>query len=1041
MRPHRLELEAFGPYAEAVRVDFDPLARDGLFLIHGSTGAGKTYLLDALSFALYGEVSGERSIKGLRSDHAAPGQVPRVMLEFSAGGGRWRVERQPACEVPRSRGEGTTTKPARAALWRLDPAAEAEAQPEAGGQKPVAGNVTEVRREVERLLGLDAAQFRQVILLPQGRFAEVLRAGAEQREALLKTLFDTVLYERVSRWLDDRVREAYAALAEGRHQLQSLAEQARAIAKPWSEHEPSAPEQPSAAEQPSTAEQPIADQPLADPAALADLQQHLNQLASGLAAELEQAETRSEALRRELAQRERLLERWRRRQTAELGLQEAAGQQEAIELLRQRLAGAERAEQLRPALESERQAGERLRQHDQQLAAALAALADRRNRLVLLPAELMQLDLSGLPDLGQLTRCIAALATRCSELQALAGLWGERQATTQTIEAASTELTQVGQQVRKGEELFAQVQADLPVCQQRLEQARSAHDRLAGLEQAHRLSQDQLAGLAQLQAAERESTTAAAALLAAQGRQQEARAQVLQLRQRQLEGMAARLAAGLSAGQPCPVCGSSRHPQPAQATDGSLDDSALQRADAQQQQAEVAVQQAQGRSSALAAQLESLSRRWPLVLSDPQAVQGAAAQAHLELDQARVLAGALPALETQRADLELRLVAFRQRLEQRRLQRSQQEERLRGLQAQLADQQARLGLALGPHSGRNPGEILEQQRELQEQLARLADALQQRNQDASRAAELASRLAADLTAAGFSTAQALIAALASASERQAWQERIRAHDQTLLQHQQQLADPDLQHLPSEPPDLEAPAQLLNQAQERRDGLLRRQAQLSAALKALVEVAERQRDACAAVAHLQQRADQLHAVADRCLGRSSPHISLQRWVLSAYLEEICGFANQRLDLMTAGRYQLLLSDEGGQRRGSKAGLGLRVLDAFTGEERDVSSLSGGETFQASLALALGVADTVQAHSGGVRLDALFIDEGFGSLDPDSLQLAMDELDRLREGGRLIGLISHVAALRERIRSGIEVMASERGSRLRVGVAGEEGVARP
>ncbi|MFM9103537.1 MAG: SbcC/MukB-like Walker B domain-containing protein [Cyanobium sp.] len=182
------------------------------------------------------------------------------------------------------------------------------------------------------------------------------------------------------------------------------------------------------------------------------------------------------------------------------------------------------------------------------------------------------------------------------------------------------------------------------------------------------------------------------------------------------------------------------------------------------------------------------------------------------------------------------------------------------------------------------------------------------------------------------------------------------------------------------------------------------------------------------------------MADRCLGRSSPHISLQRWVLSAYLEEICRYANQRLELMTSGRYRLLLSDEGG-RGGRHAGLGLRVLDAYTGEEREVNSLSGGETFQASLALALGVADTVQAHAGGVQLDALFIDEGFGSLDPDSLQLAMDELDRLREGGRLIGLISHVAALRERIRSGIEVVASERGSRLRVGVAGEEGVARP
>jgi DNA repair protein SbcC/Rad50 len=1041
MRPHRLELEAFGPYAEAVRVDFDPLARDGLFLIHGSTGAGKTYLLDALSFALYGEVSGERSVKGLRSDHAAPGQVPRVTLEFSAGGGRWRVQRQPACEVPRSRGEGTTTKPARAALWRLDPAATAGAEADAGAQKPVAGNVTEVRREVERLLGLDAAQFRQVILLPQGRFAEVLRAGAEQREALLKTLFDTVLYERVSRWLDDRAREAYVALLEGRRQLQSLAEQALAIAQPWSEDQPWSENQPSAAEPSLDADPPSAAQTLADPAALAALHQHLHRLASGLAADLEHAETRSEALRRELAQRERLLERWRRRQAAEQGLQEAVDRQVAIDQLRQRLAGAERAEQLRPALESERQAAERLRQRDQQLAAAVAALADRRDRLVLLPAELMRLDLGSLPEPSQLTRCVAALAARCSELQALVALWAERQQGVRAMEDASAELAQLGHQVQKGEELLAQVQAALPQCQQRLQQARSAHDRLAGLEQAHRLSQEQLAGLAQLQAAAQQSAEAEAALLAAQRRQQEARTQVLELRQRQLEGMAARLAAGLSAGQPCPVCGSSRHPQPARTVDAGLGDTALQRADAHQQQADRAVQEAQGHSSALAAQLEALSRRWPLLLSDPQAVHGAAAQARLELDQTRTLAAEGPALERQLADLEARLAAYQQRLQQRRLQRSQQEERLRGLQTQLAEQQARLEQGLGPHGGRNPEEILGQQRELQEQLAQLADGLQQRNQEASRAAELARRLAADLAAAGFSTAEALLAALAAAGERQGWQERIRAHDQALLQHQQQLADPDLQDLPSERPDLEVPAQQLAQAQQRRDALLQRQAQLSAALAGLAELAERQAAASDEVLRLQRQADQLHAVADRCLGRSSPHISLQRWVLSAYLEEICSYANQRLDLMTAGRYQLLLSDGSGQRRGSKAGLGLRVLDAFTGEERDVSSLSGGETFQASLALALGVADTVQAHSGGVRLDALFIDEGFGSLDPDSLQLAMDELDRLREGGRLIGLISHVAALRERIRSGIEVVASERGSRLRVGVAGEEGLAPP
>jgi exonuclease SbcC len=1007
MRPHRLELEAFGPYPDAVQVDFDPLARDGLFLIHGSTGAGKTYLLDALCFALYGEVSGERSIKGLRSDHAAPGQVPRVMLEFSASGGRWRVQRQLACEVPRSRGEGTTIKPAKAALWRLDRA----------GDEPVAGNVSEVRREVERLLGLDGAQFRQVILLPQGRFAEVLRAGAEQREALLKTLFNTVLYERVSRWLDDRSREAYAALSEGRRQLQSLAEQALAIGSPWGADQ-------------------VAPEPadLIDPQRLVHLQQLLADLLKQLGTALQQAEGEATGLRQQVAQQERLLERWQRRKIAERGLQEAAGRQEAIEQLRMKLVRAERAEQLRPALEAEQQAAEQLQSRDRLLAEALASLARWRQDLALLPSELTALELSPLPDPGQLTRCIGALAARGAELQGVVSLWAEREQAVQTIAASTTQLAQLGEQVQKGEQLLAQTQALLPQDMQRLQQARSAHDRLVGLDQAHQLSQEQLAGLAQLQAVAQQASAAREDLLAQQQRQQQCRAQLLELRQLQLEGMAARLAAGLRPGEVCPVCGSNQHPQPAQAGENAVTDSALQRAEQEQQRAEQAVQEALGRRSALAADLKTLGSRWSLALRDPQAVHTAAAQAQLELEQARAQAGQLPELEREVQQLQQRLEAYQERLQQRRLQRSEQEERLRGKQSQLAELQARLAQALGAHSHANPAEILRQQQHLQEQLTQLADNLQQRNQEASRAAELASRLAADLAAAGFADGQQLLAALASSHERHGWQERIRAHDQALQRDQQLLADPDLQDLPGERPDLAGIADQLRQSQERRDGLLQRHAQLSAALSSLAVVLERQRSAAEEVARLQQQADQLHAVADRCLGRSSPHISLQRWVLSAYLEEICSFANQRLDLMTAGRYQLLLSDESGQRRGSKAGLGLRVLDAFTGEERDVSSLSGGETFQASLALALGVADTVQAHSGGVRLDALFIDEGFGSLDPDSLQLAMDELDRLRDGGRLIGLISHVAGLRERIRSSIEVVATERGSRLVVGVAG-------
>lgn len=230
VKPHRLAIEAFGPYADPVAIDFDELAAEGLFLIHGTTGAGKTFLLDALCFALYGEVSGDRSVKGLRSDHAAPGAVPRVSLEFSCGAARYRVERTPAHTAPKARGQGTTEKPPQAVLFRLDAGAPEQA---------VAAKTTEVTREVEHLVGLSAAQFRQVILLPQGRFAEVLRAKAEEREALLKTLFDTVIYERAGWWLEDQARAARNLALDQAREQEVLR---RRAADAWAPHAPEPPE-------------------------------------------------------------------------------------------------------------------------------------------------------------------------------------------------------------------------------------------------------------------------------------------------------------------------------------------------------------------------------------------------------------------------------------------------------------------------------------------------------------------------------------------------------------------------------------------------------------------------------------------------------------------------------------------------------------------------------------------------------------------------------------------------------------------------------
>ncbi|MFQ6537133.1 MULTISPECIES: AAA family ATPase [Aphanothece] len=1044
MRPHLLEIEAFGPYAEAVRVPFDNLARDGLFLIHGSTGSGKTYLLDALCFALYGEVSGERSVKGLRSDHAPAGAVPRVALEFSAADGRWRVERQPAHEAPKARGSGTTSRPAKAALWRLV----------GEGREPVAGNVTEVSREITRLVGLDAAQFRQVILLPQGRFAEVLRARDEEREALLKTLFDTTLYERAMGWLEDQARQARVGLAEQRRCLATWREQVWQAWEPWSE--------PDASIRADAAPQP--DGPELDQAALEALGAAIATQEATARSDHEVAVRRFEQAQADLQACLTLTERWDRRQGARQRLQELERQDAAIAQLRLRLDLAERAEQLRPSLRAISEAREARNRAEQACQASLSVARHRRDGGQGLPDVVVAMDLLQPPDAGALTTALTSLAARRGELKRLVGLSQEaREAHTAQRQAAAA-VEEGTARISRGLALVAAHQERRSQLEPRILAARSCRDALTGLAQAAAQARARTGLLEQLEAAQRQAVQATAAALSVEERQQRARRHQLDLRERQLAGMVARLAAGLQSGVPCPVCGSRTHPQPAtagkgagagqavgehsldgsapdgDALDGSaldgtvVDDQAVAAAEQDLEAAARALAEARGEQARCLARRQSLEEQVgplePDLAGAQRSAQAAAAAAENELAAARRQAEALPELELDDQKLGQELLTYEKRLEQLRLDGARDRERARSEAERARGLQERLTAELG--EGQDPSRLLEDATELARALDHLARASQAWHGAVSREQEAGRRLAEDLLSAGFSDRATLEQALAEPDQRAGWQAEIQRHAEERLRQQGVLASLELQDVPQERPDPAAAYEARAQADARREAALERLTRAAGARQTISALVERHRQGEQQLRGLQTTADLINAVADRCWGRSQPHISLQRWILSAYLEEICGYANQRLALMSGGRYDLRLSDDSGQRRGSKAGLGLRVLDAFTGEEREVSSLSGGETFQASLALALGVADTVQAHSGGVRLEALFIDEGFGSLDADSLQLAMDELDRLREGGRMIGLISHVGTLRERIRSGIAVVATERGSQLDIGI---------
>jgi exonuclease SbcC len=1015
MKPHALVIEAFGPYAGRVAIDFDALSDEGLFLIHGSTGAGKTFLLDAMSFALYGEVAGERGVKGLRSDHAPPQAVPRVELEFSAGGARYRVERTPAYTATKVRGAGTTEKLAAAALFRVQ-----------GTERlPLVSRTTEVNREVEGIVGLNAAQFRQVILLPQGRFAEVLRARAEEREALLKTLFATVLHERASAWLEDQARASVRAIEEQNRSLAWQRQQAARLFHPFRRLDGDA----SLAVRGADGSAALTEPEL--PADQAGLDRLLQQIGRVVAADEEARRQAGEALEQARLQRAavvQMADRFDRRAAAQAELAILEPRRPEIEALAIQLAAADRAETLRPSLEADQAARRELQELEARLQRELQRAAAARDGARGLPDAVVALGLLRLPEAAALQRCGTALATRRVEVEGLARQAAEAGQARQRAAAAVALQRQAQDRIQQGQRQLGELGEQRLASEASLREARTAADRLDGLIQARDGLAERALATLQVRKGRRLEAEAIAALATADQTLQAATAALKALRERQLAGMAARLAGDLNPGAPCPVCGSSDHPQPARSAADAVTAAQIEAAEAALSQAGPVQQAAVAHLADIRARLQIVLEKAGAAAADPAAARSAAEQAEQALTRAQEQAATLPQLERNLEGQLQQISLLEASLQEATTTAAVQERGAADATARALELEAAVAAELG--EGVAPGQVLQGLAavgEAFEALARSSDAAARLR---TRREQAAARLERDLAAGGFADVASLAAALRSEAERNGWRQRIEAFHNALTSQRAILAAADLQDLPGLRPDTAAAEAAEAVADRARTAALERHSEARAAAVEIERLAAEHRRQAEALAEQRARAELLSGVADRCQGRLPPYISLQRWVLSAYLAEICAYANQRLDLMTSGRYRLLLTDAGG-RGGRNAGLNLRVHDAFTGEEREVTSLSGGETFQASLALALGVADTVQAHSGGVHLDALFVDEGFGSLDPDNLQLAMDELDRLREGGRLIGVISHVAALRERIRSGIEVIATDRGSSLRVG----------
>jgi exonuclease SbcC len=494
------------------------------------------------------------------------------------------------------------------------------------------------------------------------------------------------------------------------------------------------------------------------------------------------------------------------------------------------------------------------------------------------------------------------------------------------------------------------------------------------------------------------------------------------LLRRRIDERAGELASALRDGQPCPVCGSAEHPHPAPPSDRPVTDDELAAAEQERDAAQQRARQAgEAAATALAAHADAIARAGGLDATDATRAHDAAV-ARLAAAEAAVrerdrLQVARDRLDGEDARIAGEVVAVREQLADAQRDVTTLDERASATQAAVARARGSFDTVA---SRIDDGE------RRRKTAVRLRDALA-----AARAAADAAEAAADdldrrVAASDFADAATARAALRSDDEQVRLDERVRGYDKEIDAQRVRLVDLEMQLAGiDEPlPEVAASATALADAREAAEAAADAAAAAAHAVDALAELAGRALEGHARIAELEARQRLIAGVADAVAGRNERKMDLETFVLAAELEQIVAAANLRLDAMSQGRYRLAHTDALAARNAA-SGLGLEVVDAYTGQARPAQSLSGGETFLASLALALGLAQVVTDRAGGIRLDTLFIDEGFGSLDPETLDLAMRTLDELREGGRTVGVISHVEAMKEQITAQLAVEAAAHG----------------
>ena len=1053
MKPTKLTLSAFGPFSDRVELDLTQLDGQGLFLITGDTGAGKTTLFDAICFALYGEVSGPyRPVEHLRSDFAAPDAQTFVQLEFVHRGKTYTLKRNPAYERPKLRGSGTVKEKPDARLTRP-------------GEPPVQG-VRQVNTAVRELLGIDCAQFKQVGMIAQGEFMKLLNASTDEREGILRQVFATQKYQNLTNALQAAASDARKA-CETQNLL--MLERFRQVDCPEI-----------SAQKAGIVELKRAD----NPTLLPQMQAALAALLEEDKAELARLEPALERAKQDLERATRLEEQAKAAQGTRQRLKETRAE------LTQLQAKAPEMQQREEAFRRSEAALKQVKPLADRADGAAAAEAKARRELKALAPRLEQAQQNEAAALTRLEQAKAAqpevedLKQKLTLLEQQLPLYHQHQEAAKALAAleaqtktAEADLNDAKLAAETSEQALGQTRRELDELKEvplQLEQIRNRYKDLTGVKNA----------LANWQAAAEEERTAAENLHTAQQDYQEkqeafqqAEAHAAGLRRRLDDCRAGLLARDLSEGMPCPVCGAVHHPAPAALPDEPVTEADLKVAEEAREAArgekEQAVNNSASTGAANKAAREHTARQWQLfaeqwqelALTPPLPSEGPAPEpdqlagaltkaladckaegrqlrehddrrkkledllpdqeeaARTEAEKRDTLQTALAGLNAQTASAKAKADQLAQGLkwpsEQAALdQKAAWENRRNALQAEQTNAQAAYETAQEALNALNDKQT-EKSAVLKEKAAQTQTSARELN-------EILHKLA-------FADRAAYEAALCTEEELRSEREALDQH-----KHDLQTAEAAVAALEKEAANQPQPAAPLPQLEERHraaDDEVHKLNQASSTVgfrqKSNQAIADALNRLAKESEQARHKADLLTHLYNTVKGKQAGKVNLsfEAYIQAYYFERVVEAANRRFEAMSEGRYLLRRRDDSVSISGKNA-LVLDVLDHYTGKLRPVSSLSGGESFKAALCLALGLSDVIQAGSGGVEIDALFVDEGFGTLDEASLDKALEVLLGLAGPGKMVGVISHVPELKDRITRQIVLKKGALGSTARI-----------